>query len=168
MQHSRQLKLIHRLFIKHMLQLLHKVTLSHSGSEKRRSFCRRKKCFVNQPALPAWADKNFKGSIKAAAKYQRAWNQKHKICSGCFCFQPAIHNGHVSAKKLELKVWNIKDIYFKLYVAEPLNFLMLKILKMHLINLWYDLKTVALVRAPLVHLAMFDKSDISHPSSIID
>ena len=122
-----QLKLIHRLFIKHMLQLLHKVTLSHSGSEKRQSFCRRKKCFVNQPALPAWADKNFKGSIKAAAKYQRAWDQKHEIFSGCFRFQLAIYNSHWSAKKWELKVWNIKNIYFKLYVAELMNFLRWKI-----------------------------------------
>ena len=126
MQHSRQLKLIHRLFIKHILQLLHKVTLSHSG-EKRQSFCWRKKCFVNQPALPAWADKNFKGSIKAAAKYQRAWNQKYEICWGCFCFHPAIHNGHWATKKWEIKVWNIKNIRFKLHVAELLNFLRLKI-----------------------------------------
>ena len=72
-------------------------------------------------------DKNFKGSIKASAKYQRAWDQKHEICSGCFRFQPAIYNSHWPAKKWELKVWNIKNIYFKLYVAELMNFLRWKI-----------------------------------------
>ena len=50
-----------------------------------------------------------------------------KFFSGCFRFQPAIYNSHWSAKKWELKVWNIMNIYFKLYVAELMNFLRWKI-----------------------------------------
>ena len=99
-----QLKLIHRLFIKHMLQLLHKVTLSHSGSEKRQSFCRRKKCFVNQPALPAWGRQKFQRLNQSGCQVPESLESETSNLFGLLYFHLTIHNGHWPDKKWELKV----------------------------------------------------------------